>query len=95
MPHPVNIPVSSARPSNPAPAGISPLPVMRGGPPTSGCWKESEDAAVETVTLTVTAADPFKTTGLGDTVHLECAGAPVQEKATDWLNPPLGTRESE
>jgi hypothetical protein len=38
---------------------------------------------VVTVTVTVAAVDPFKATVLGDTAQFDCAGAPVQVKATD------------
>jgi hypothetical protein len=92
--HPVN-PVSNASPSSPEAQSPSQCRVMGGGPPAEGCRKRIEDVVVETVTLTVADADPFNTTGLGDTAQVDWAGAPAQEKATDWVKPPLGAMESE
>lgn len=87
--------VNKTSPSSPEAQSTSQCPAMGGGPAAEGCRKSIEDAAVETVTLTVADADPFNTTGLGDTEHVDWAGAPVQEKATDWVKPPLGAMESE
>jgi hypothetical protein len=54
-----------------------------------------EAAIVTTVTPTVAAADPFSKREPGDTAHVDCGGAPVQAKATDWLNPPPPETERE
>lgn len=54
-----------------------------------------KNAVVASVTLTVDAAEPLSTIELGDTAHVDSAGAPVQAKVTDWLNPPLGATVSE
>lgn len=45
-------------------------------------------AVVVTVTLAVAALLPLGVTGEGETVQVESEGAPVQARATTWLNPP-------
>ena len=45
---------------------------------------------METVTLTLTAADPFIATEVRLTEQTVAAGAPPQLIATDWLKPPSG-----
>jgi len=45
---------------------------------------------VNTVTLTLAAADPFNGTEVGLIAQLLVAGAPLQLSVTDWLKPPCG-----
>src|SRR5580698_4200448 len=47
-------------------------------------------ACVKTVTLTLTAADPFIATEVWLTEQVALAGAPLQLRVTDWLKPPCG-----
>lgn len=63
---------------------------MRVGMFVGGLGTITEAAAVVTATVTVPTVVPFSATLLGDTVHVDCAGAPLQLKAMLWLNPPLG-----
>jgi hypothetical protein len=49
--------------------------------------KVPELAVVVTVTVAVEEA-PLSVIEPGDTEQAECAGAPMQENVTFWLNPP-------
>jgi hypothetical protein len=60
------------------------------GGPNHGFVKPADDPAVVTVTVTDCAAVPLSVTELGDTLQLDCAGAPVQLSWTLCLNPPAG-----
>jgi hypothetical protein len=66
----------------------------RFGPPIQSPFGLTEDPAVVTVTFTDEAADPFRFTEPGDTLHVESAGAPAQLSATEPLNPPPGETET-
>jgi hypothetical protein len=83
--------------SNPSPSDTeirkSARGAIGGGLLAGGSITIREAAVVLTVTLTVAAADPFNATVLGETAQVDCVGAPVQTKATIWVNPPLGTTE--
>jgi len=57
------------------------------GPRPELSWIKSEVAVV--VTVTAIAADPLSAIELGDTAQVDCDGAPVHAKVTDWLNPPF------
>ena len=45
---------------------------------------------VVTVTVAVAEDVPFRVSVLGETLHEEAGGAPLQVKVTLWLKPPLG-----
>jgi hypothetical protein len=51
-------------------------------------------AVVETVTVTEVGLVPFSVTELGETLHVDKVGAPVQLRETVWLKPPPGERET-
>ena len=55
---------------------------IENGPVSVGSNTTRDAAAVPTVTFTVAAADPFNTTVLGETMHVDCVGAPAQVKVT-------------
>jgi hypothetical protein len=60
------------------------LGIEDGGPTMAG-------AAVPTVTVAVTGVTPsLGVTDAGELLHIACVGAPVQARATAWLNPPAG-----
>jgi hypothetical protein len=50
----------------------------------------SEAAVVATVTLIATGVEPLTIADIGDTVHVEFAGAPEQVKFTVCANPAIG-----
>ena len=50
----------------------------------------SAPAPVLTATEMDEAEEPFNVTVVGETEHVERAGAPVQVRLTLWLNPPPG-----
>ena len=62
--------------------------MLRGG--SCNRRNATEEAVVTTLTLTVVELDEFNATWLGETVHVDCAGAPAQVKDIVWLNPPPG-----
>lgn len=84
--------------SNTSPSGTEISNSVRvaigGGILARGSRTTREAAIVLTVTLTVTAVDPFNATVLGVMAQVDCAGAPEQVKVTDWLKPPVGTTET-
>ena len=50
----------------------------------------SAGAVVKTVTVTEVGLVPFSVAVLGETLHVESEGAPVQLRETVWLKPPAG-----
>jgi hypothetical protein len=42
------------------------------------------------VTIAITAEVPLNEIEFGETMHVDCAGAPLQLSATVWLKPPAG-----
>ena len=57
------------------------------------CGKPSDGAVVATVTAKF--VEVLKAIAAGEAVQLASTGAPVQVKATLWLNPPTGTTPNE
>ena len=64
-----------------------PTPVGQLGQREGGPGGAIVGAAVETVTMTLLALDPFKAM-LAGTEHVTVAGAPAQASVTVWLSPP-------
>jgi hypothetical protein len=69
--------------------------IVCGDPVLGNSGRMSEGAVVVTVTVTGVALVPFSVTELGETLHVESEGAPVQLKETVWLKPPPGETETE
>lgn len=68
--------------------------IVSGGPVLGNSGRMSEGAVVVTVTVTVEVVDPFIARELGETLHVERAGAPPQARDTAWLKPPPGETET-
>lgn len=62
----------------------------RVGKGCSGPPKKRDEAAVATKAVAVTGLDPFKLTVSGESVHVDRAGSPVQERARVPLKLPFG-----
>jgi hypothetical protein len=70
--------------------GIGRYILLRISTPAGG--NVCDDAVVLTVTIAVVAV-PFNEIMLGDTLHMDFAGAPLHVSVTLWLNPPPGATE--
>jgi len=62
----------------------------RPGGSAEGYARLADVPAVVTVTATGAEVAPLSVTELGETEHVDCAGAPLQVNATLCLNPPPG-----
>jgi len=54
----------------------------------------ADNAVVVTETDATAAEEPSRTTSLGETVQLNCGGAPAEERFTGLLNCPAGDPET-
>ena len=77
---------SPGKPDNASPSASIVRP--RGG--EEGYARLADVPAVVTATVTGVGVAPLSVTELGETEHVDCAGAPLQVSATVRLNPPPG-----